>query len=109
MELERVLHVLRGHDLVVVEADALAELELPLGVRERLPGGSERGLEFQLGVPVQQGIEHVDVDEDAHPLEVHVRIEHNPIPRGRCPRRKGSRQKKRGRSHERPPVKCCPV
>jgi len=73
--IEGVLDVLRGHRLPVVEAHALAELELPLGVRQRLPGGGERGLKLKLGVPVDQGVEHVDIDQDAHALEVHVGVE----------------------------------
>ena len=72
---EGVLHVRRGHDVPVVEADALADLELPLGVRDRLPGGRQRRLELELGVPVQQRVEHVDVHEDPDPLEVHVGVE----------------------------------
>jgi hypothetical protein len=51
---ERVLDVLSGHGLPVVEAHALADLELPLVVREGLPGGREGGLELELRVPVKQ-------------------------------------------------------
>ena len=72
--IEGVLHVLRSHEVAVVELDSLAELELPLGVGERLPGRGERRLELELGAPMEQGVEHVDVDEDPDPLEVHMGI-----------------------------------
>src|ERR1044071_1147620 len=60
---EGVLDVLRRHDLAVVEADALADLEFPLRLRQRLPRRGEGRLELELGVPVEQRVEHVDVDE----------------------------------------------
>jgi hypothetical protein len=69
-----ILHVLRGQGIAVVKLDPAAQLELPHGVGERLPGGGQGRLVLQLGVPVEQGVEHVDVDEDAHALEVHVRV-----------------------------------
>ena len=69
------LHVLGGHGRAVVELDALAELELPRRVVERLPRQGQRGLELELGAAVQERVEHVDVDEDADALEVHVRVE----------------------------------
>jgi len=73
--IERILHVRRGQDVAVVEANVLANLELPLGVRDRLPGRRQRRLELELGAAVQEGVEHVDVHEDPDPLEVHVGIE----------------------------------
>jgi len=73
--IERILHVFGGHDVAVVEAHPLADLELPLRVRHRLPRGGEGRLELELGVPVQERVEHVHVDENPDPLEVHVRIE----------------------------------
>jgi len=36
------------------------------------PRRRQRRLELELGGPVQQGVEHVDVHEDPDPLEVHV-------------------------------------
>ncbi len=72
---ERVLHVLGGERVAIVKLHALPDLELPLGVGQRLPRGRDGGLELELGVPVQEGVEHVDVDEDAHPLEVHVGVQ----------------------------------
>src|SRR6185503_10068465 len=67
----------------VVELDAAAELELPRRVVERLPRRRQRGLELELGRPVQQRVEHVDVDEHAHALEVHVRVEGRRVRRQR--------------------------
>jgi hypothetical protein len=73
--IEGVLDVLRGHDLTVVEANPFADLELPLRVRQRLPRRGEGWLELELGVPVEQRVEHVDVDEHADALKVHVGVE----------------------------------
>ena len=80
---ERELHVLGRHGGAVVELDALAELELPRRVVERLPRQGQRGLELQLRAAVQERVEHVDVDEDADALEVHVRVEGRRVRRQR--------------------------
>jgi hypothetical protein len=72
---ERELHVLGRHGRAIVELDTLAELELPRRVVQRLPRRGERGLELELRAPVQEGIEHVDVHEDADALEVHVWVQ----------------------------------
>ncbi len=81
--LERELHVLGRHRRAVVELDTPPELELPRRVVERLPRHGQRGLEFELGGAMQERVEHVDVDQHAHALEVHVGVEGRRVGRQR--------------------------
>ena len=73
------------------------------------------GLELELGAPVQQRVEHVDVHENADPLEVHVRVERRRVgderdgervlrlgPRGG--RRGGERREGEGGGHRDPSI-----